>query len=398
MATQVKTGNVVALIPARGGSKSIPLKNVRPIAGRPLIYWVLDAACACVEIDEVYVATDDEEIASKVKRYSSHVRVIGRSPETATDDAPTESVLMEFARAIDADHICLIQATSPLLRSDDLAAGLSLYFDGGYDSVVSVVRQRRFIWRPLPDGTGIPENYDPHKRPRRQDHDGFFVENGAFYITSKRALLTSGSRLSGRIGMMEMPPETYIELDEPSDWPIVESLLLRRKSYSTHLKASLSDIKVFAMDVDGVLTDAGMYYTEDGNELKKFNTRDGLGIRLLREAGIIPAIITSDRTNIVQRRAQKLGIEYVFQGVENKLSVVESLILKLGIGWDQLAYIGDDVNDLSVIKRAGFSAAPADAVEIVRRSVDYVCDAKGGHGCVREICDLILAQDHRTSE
>lgn len=392
MAAETKRRQVVALIPARGGSKGIPGKNIRPIAGRPLIHWVLDAACTCKEIDEVYVATDDESIASVVRTYSEQVRVIGRSPETATDEAPTESVLIEFAREVDADHICLIQATSPLLRAEDLSAGFSVYFDGNYDSLVSVVRQRRFLWTVSAEGLAIPQNYDPQRRPRRQDYEGFFVENGAFYITSRRALLASGSRLSGRIGMQEMPPETYVELDEPSDWPLVETLLLQQRRNEMRWTQRLSQIKVLAMDVDGVLTDAGMYYSEAGDELKKFNTRDGMGIRLVREAGIIPVIITGERTEIVRRRAAKLGIEYVYQGVDDKLAVAKNLITELGIEWEQLAYIGDDVNDLGVLQRAGFSAAPANADEEIQRTVDYVCRAKGGHGCVRELCDLILGR------
>lgn len=393
MEASVNRGKVVALIPARGGSKSIPLKNIRPIAGRPLVYWVLDAAFSCKAIDEVFVATDHERIASTVRSYGQGVHVVGRSPVTATDDAPTESVLLEFAKTVDADHICLIQATSPLLRASDLDAGFSLYFERGYDSVVSVVRQHRFIWRMLPDGTAVPENYDPRRRPRRQEYDGFFVENGAFYITSKQALLASQCRLSGKIGMLEMSPETYVELDEPSDWPVVEQLLLQRCREEGGARHRLEDIKVLAMDVDGVLTDAGMYYSDDGDELKKFNTRDGMGIRLVRQTGIIPVIITGERTEIVRRRAEKLGIEHVFQGVDDKLAVVESVMTDIGIEWEQLAYIGDDVNDLEVLRRAGFSAAPADAHESVRRYVDYVCVAKGGHGCVREVCDLLLQRN-----
>lgn len=390
MAPQSNSGKVVALIPLRGGSKSIPLKNIRHIAGRPLVYWVLDAASSCTAIDEIFVATDHDLIASTIRKYGGGVRVIGRSPETATDEAPTESVLIEFAQNTDADHICLIQATSPLLRAADLEAGFRTYFENGFDSVVSVVRQRRFIWSLTRDGTAVPENYDPRRRPRRQDHEGFLVENGAFYITNRRSLLESGCRISGRIGVQEMPPETYIELDEPSDWHIVEQLLLQRQRSKMRVWKRLDNIKVLAMDVDGVLTDAGMYYGESGDELKKFNTRDGLGIRLLREAGIVPAIITSERTELVERRAVKLGIEYVFQGVQDKLSVAESLIASLGVGWDQFAYIGDDLNDLAVVKRAGFSAAPADADMEVLRNVDYVCSSKGGHGCVREVCDLLL--------
>jgi YrbI family 3-deoxy-D-manno-octulosonate 8-phosphate phosphatase len=147
---------------------------------------------------------------------------------------------------------------------------------------------------------------------------------------------------------------------------------------------------LFATDVDGVLTDAGMYYSESGDELKKFNTRDGMGIKLLQKAGIVTAIITQESTNIVARRAQKLTIPEVYQGAYDKLSVLQELVARHGLTLDQVAYIGDDVNDLAALKSVGLSAAPADGMPVVLHQVRYVCAKKGGEGAVRELADLIL--------
>ena len=158
----------------------------------------------------------------------------------------------------------------------------------------------------------------------------------------------------------------------------------------------LSQIRLFATDVDGVLTDAGMYYAESGNEWKKFNTRDGMGIKLLQRAGIITAIVTQERTKLVARRAEKLTIPELHQGVMDKLTVIREMAARHGFSLKQVAYIGDDVNDLEALKAVGFSASPADGLPPIVAAVDYVCQKKGGEGAVREIIEMILdAQQHR---
>lgn len=221
---------IVAFIPVRGGSKSIPLKNIQPIFGRPLIYWTLDASVGCPGIDKVYVSTDSQEIRDVVNAYgSSKVQVIDRSQQTATDTATTESAMLEFAVNYQFRAVILIQATSPLLDKDHLEKGICLYHMENVDSVMSIVRQKRFIW----ENNGMfitPVNYNPLCRPRRQDHDGYLVENGAFYITSRDALLKTGCRVSGNIAFIEMPDETYFELDEPTDWIIIDELLKNKHS------------------------------------------------------------------------------------------------------------------------------------------------------------------------
>ena len=165
-------GKTVAFIPVRGGSKSIPLKNIKMINGRPLIYWTLDATVNCDDIDIVVVSTDSCEIKQVVEKYGSDkFKIINRSEEVSTDTASTESVMIEFARNYDFENIVLVQATSPLLKSEDISKGICKYFQDGIDSVLSVVRQKRFIWEEQCDYS-IPVNYDPLKRPRRQEFNG----------------------------------------------------------------------------------------------------------------------------------------------------------------------------------------------------------------------------------
>lgn len=142
--------------------------------------------------------------------------------------------------------------------------------------------------------------------------------------------------------------------------------------------------------MDGVLTDAGMYYSESGDEWKKFNTRDGMGIKLLQKAGLITAIVTQERTRLVARRAEKLAIPELHQGVMDKLSVIREMAAQHRLSLQQVAYIGDDVNDIEALKAVGFSAAPADGIPQVLKVVDYICQKKGGEGAVRELAELIL--------
>lgn len=152
----------------------------------------------------------------------------------------------------------------------------------------------------------------------------------------------------------------------------------------------LQGIRIVATDVDGVLTDAGMYYAESGDEFKKFNTRDGMGLKLLQKAGVVTAIVTQETTKLVARRAEKLAIPEVHQGTFDKLSTIKAIAERHGSTLANVAYIGDDVNDLDALRAVGFSAAPADGHQSVKRIVKYVCRAKGGEGAVRELADMIL--------
>jgi N-acylneuraminate cytidylyltransferase len=186
-----------------------------------------------------------------------------------------------------------------------------------------------------------------------------------------------------------MPAETYHELDDPMDWTIVEAIL-NAPTVTPIVLDRLKDIKLLVMDVDGVLTDAGMYYSEQGEELKKFNTRDGKGVEILRHAGIKTAIITGEDTEIVSRRGKKLKIDAVCQGITDKGKELQDLARAMGVELREVAYIGDDINDIEAMSIAGFSACPVDAVPQVTGMVDYICRTEGGKGCVREMADLII--------
>lgn len=376
----------IAFIPVRGGSKSIPLKNIKEMNGKPLVYWTVKAACESDNIDKVYVATDSDIIKSTVENFDfDKVCVISRSAESASDTASTEFAMLEFADKYTFDNIVLIQATSPLLKAADIDGGFELFNTENCDSVLSVVRQYRFIWENDKNGTALPVNYDVFNRPRRQDFNGFLMENGAFYITSKELLLKSQNRVSGKIKAYEMSEDTAFEIDEPNDWIIIEQLM--RKSEK---KLRNKKIKMLLTDCDGCLTDGGMYYSENGDELKKFNTRDGMAFAMLREKGIITGIVTGENVELNRRRAEKMRVDELHMGISDKLTVVKELALKYGLTLDEIAYVGDDINDLPVLKMVGLSCCPNDAVEEVKAAVDYISDVKGGNGVIRNVFDNVL--------
>ena len=275
---------VIAFIPVRGGSKSIPLKNIKPFCGKPLVCWNIEALERCDEVDEIIVATDSDKIEEVVNSQSYRkTKVYRRSAKNACDTASTESVMLEYIRYAQLPPDCifmLVQATSPLTETVHFTEALEMYGQGQYDSILTCVRNYRFFWNE--DGTSM--NYDYRNRPRRQDFPGMLMENGAFYINKVRHILESGNRLSGHIGIYEMPDYTAMEIDEPDDWIVLENLMGRH--VLSKKEAGKKNVKLFLCDVDGTLTDGGMYYSENGDELKKFNTRDGMGFQLLREAGI----------------------------------------------------------------------------------------------------------------
>lgn len=387
----------VAFIPVRGGSKSIPLKNIKPICGKPLVYWTVKAACGCKYIDRVYIATDSDKIRETVEEFKSGVEsdvfskaeVIGRSAESASDTASTEFAMLEFASNYEFDNIVLVQATSPLLQSGDLDRGFLAFEEEGTDSVLSVVPQKRFHWARDDQGFAHSTNYDVFHRPRRQEFDGYLVENGAFYISSKADLLKSQNRVSGNIKAVEMSEDTFFEIDEPSDWVIIEALMKKNGITAPEDKP---EIKMLLTDCDGCLTDGGMYYSEKGDELKKFNTRDGMGFGMLGKQGVITGIITSEIVDLNRRRAEKLKLDILEAGCKDKAAAIKRLCEQYGIVPENVCYIGDDINDIEAIKMVGFGCCPADAMPEVKAVADYVSVVKGGEGVIREVVDKILVK------
>lgn len=381
----------IAIIPLRKDSKGIPGKNKKKMLGRPLFSWVL-AEAIFSDLDEVFVFTDDEEIFNYIRKeyhWTSKIQALLRSGENATDTASTESAMLEFAEQIqyDFDVLCLLQATSPMTTVSDINTVLAKIENEKYDSALTVVNSHRFCWNT--DGT--PQNYDVFNRPRRQDFEGLLIENGAVYATTKDAFVASKNRLSGNVGLVQMPENTLVEIDSMTDWKIVEELLATRlKKAKKHQR-----IDYLVLDVDGVFTNGQVFYSAEGELAKAFDMRDGMGLEILRQHQVEVVVMTSENSPLVAQRMKKLQIENTFLGIKDKYAFLQHFTKARNISFNALAYIGDDVNDLANICAVGWSFTPSNATEIVKQNADYLLTKVSAEGAIREACEKIIAYNER---
>jgi len=380
----------IALLPLRHGSKGIPGKNVKKMLGRPLYSWVLAEAIAS-DLDVIFVATDYEPWAEQIRKeyhWCPKVQVFMRSAHSATDTAATETVMQEWAAQYREPYelLVLLQATSPLTTAADINRVLEAMYQGA-TSALTVVRTHRFIW----DEKGEPLNYNPLQRPRRQDFDGLLVENGAVYATTRLAFEQSHCRMSGCIQTVEMPDDSLTEIDTLTDWDWVEQRLAQR-AISQKQQGLITHL---VLDVDGVFTEGGVYYNAEGEALKRFDMRDGMGLEIIRQQAVEVIVITSEASALVASRMKKLGISDVFLGVKDKFAFLRHHFKHLQLSWAQVAYVGDDVNDLAGMCTAAWSFAPANATLDVQRWADIQLTHPSGHGAIREVCQWITHYNRR---
>ncbi len=380
----------IGFIPLRKGSKGIPNKNKRKMVGRPLFTWVLGEAVFS-SLDEIVVYTDDEDIISfidKEYKWTNKVKVILRSPESANDSASTEFAMLEYCDSINYnfDIFCLLQATSPFTKRENINDCLSV-LEGQYDSALTVVNTHRFLW----NENGTPINYNPQKRPRRQDFEGLLVENGAVYTTTKEALQNFKNRIGEKTAIIKMPQDSLLEIDTETDWMAVEQLLIERQKRAKET----AKITHLVLDVDGVFTDGTITYTKDGEHTKNFDMRDGMGLEILKQFNVKVMVMTSESSELVAKRMQKLKIENVYLGVKDKYSLLQHILKQSNLSINNFAYIGDDINDLTNICSVGWSIAPNNATDIVKQHADIVLSKQSGAGAIREACQFIMNYNKR---
>ncbi|TGV04426.1 acylneuraminate cytidylyltransferase [Flavivirga rizhaonensis] len=380
----------IGFIPLRKGSKGILNKNKRKMVGRPLFTWVLGEAIFS-ELDEVFVYTDDETIIEFINKeyyWTNKIKALLRSKESANDTASTESAILEFCETTNYnfDVFCLLQATSPFTKKDDINNCLK-EIGNDFDSALTVVKTHRFLW----DESGNPINYNPLERPRRQDFEGLLIENGAVYVVTKNALKKHKNRLGENTAIVKMPEDSLLEIDTESDWVAVESLLIeRQKRYKESQK-----ITHVVFDVDGVFTDGTISYTKEGEHTKVFDMRDGMGIEILKQFDIEVMVMTSENSELVAKRMKKLKLKHVFLGVKDKYTLLNQVMQEKGKTLNNVAYVGDDVNDLTNICSVGWSLAPNNATDIVKQHADIVLSKNSGAGAIREACQFIMNYNKR---
>jgi N-acylneuraminate cytidylyltransferase len=384
--------NKIAIIPLRAGSKGIVHKNRKKILGRPLFSWVLSEAIhSC--LDHIYIFTDDDVIKNYIDKeytWTDKVTVVERSVESASDTASTESGMLELAEKLDYNfsHYFLLQATSPLTSAEDINHCIDELNKEEVDSVLTAVKTHRFIWNK--EGNAL--NYDYLNRPRRQDFEGLIIENGAIYGCTRDIFKQTKNRLGGQIKVVEMAEDTLTEIDEPSDFIIIEQLLKKRLSKA---KSPLQALKYVVFDVDGVFTNATVAYTKEGEFSKVFSFVDGMGFELLRENGIEPIIMTSENSELVKQRMNKLNIDKCYLGVKDKFAHLTLILNDLKVQRNQVAYLGDDINDLANILSVGWGACPLNATDAVKQNADLILHKSGGEGAVREFIEFLINYNNR---
>jgi N-acylneuraminate cytidylyltransferase len=374
--------SVVAVVPARGGSKGVPGKNLKRVAGRSLVARAVDVALASNTVDRVLVSTDDAEIAAEAR--SAGAEVVDRPAEIAGDGASSEAAVLHALASLDEqpEVVVLIQATSPFIDSADLDSAVRRVLTGQEDVVFSATETFAFLWRKTADGV-VGVNHDSAVRPRRQDREAHFQETGAFYVMRAEGFVRGGHRFFGRVGIHEVDPLRALEIDTTRELELAQLIA------PVFAPTASIDVDAVITDFDGVHTDDRATLDSTGDETVTVSRADGAGVEALRRAGV-PVLILSRETNpVVTARGRKLGVE-VLQGVEDKAEALSLWAETAGVSLARSAYLGNDVMDLPAMALVGWPIAVADAHPQALAAARIVLERTGGHGAVRELADLIL--------
>jgi N-acylneuraminate cytidylyltransferase len=380
--------SAIAIIPARGGSKGIPNKNLQTVGGITLLARTVSACLKSDSITAVYVSTDSDEIAAVALK--SGAQVIRRPADISGDTASSESALLHALNEIEKtsslpSNVLFAQCTSPFISHTDIDGILGLLND--HDSALTVTHNHAFIWRRDNSGNAIGINHDSAIRLPRQQLDPEFKETGALYAMNIDQFRKSGHRFFGRIGMYEVPVDRSMEIDDPEDLRLANTLEIQEKGMPS--RESLQSIKAIVFDFDGVMTDDQVYITETGQEMVMASRSDGMGISALRNAGLKLLILSKERNPVVARRAEKLQIE-VIQACDNKLEALTKWLSKNQLLLSQCAYVGNDINDLQCMQAVKLAIAPIDAHPQATQAAHWRLTRAGGKGAIRELSDAII--------
>jgi N-acylneuraminate cytidylyltransferase len=401
----VENPEVLAVVPARGGSKSIPRKNIRPLAGHPLLAYSIAAGLQAVSVTRVILSTDDEETAEIARGYGAEVPFL-RPPELATDTTPDLPV---FQHALDwleseedyrPDIVVQLRPTSPVRPPDctDKAVN-TLLANPEADSVRGVVPSGQNpykMWRISEDEHLKPllsNDFDePYNMPRQKLPQTYWQTGHIDAI--RRATIKEKNSMSGDLILpLFIDPMYTVDIDSLRDWQRTEWMMLHGDLEFIHPRIGprpLPDqIDMVVLDFDGVLTDNRVWVDADGRELVAAHRGDGWGIARLKELGVEIVVLSRETDPVVAARCNKLGLPFV-QGLTNKVETLQQMMAERGIDPKHTLYLGNDVNDLPCFPEVAYAVAVADAHPEVIVRADLVLERRGGHGAVRELCDLLI--------
>lgn len=402
---------VLALIPARGGSKGIPRKNIRLFSGSPLIAWSIAAARQSKTVTRVIVSTDDAEIAAVARACGAETPFL--RPVEFAEDKTTDLPVFEHAlkwlaenEGYHPDVVVQLRPTSPIRPQgcvDD--AVRTLLQHPGADSVRGVVPagqnpHKMWILDPeqgpmssLLDVAGVEE---PYNAPR-QILPPVYWQTGHIDAIRPAVILEKGSMSGKAIYPVLIDPRFTVDLDTLNDWVRAEWLVsfggLEMVWPGRPRRSMPKNIQLVVLDFDGVVTDNRVWTDEKGREVVAAYRSDSLIMHTMKKAGVGVIILSSETNPVVAARARKMGLDSIHGvGLDDKAVVLRNLLQDRKIDPAQVVYVGNDINDLPCFDVVGWAVAVADALPEVLRAADYVLSKSGGHGAVRELCDLILSK------
>lgn len=379
---------IVGVIPAKGSSSRTVNKNRQNVLNVPLFLWAANNLNRILDRSDIYIDSDSKEILSLAKYYG--FSIIERPSNLATNATNGNELLQWEASNIKAD--LYIQHLPPMifLKKDTLQKGIDKVTKEGYHSAFGARKEQIYLWNdegPLYDLVNLPNSFTLRET---------IIEGMGLYFTTRDFLDKSGLRVNHESALIELDKYEAIDIDYPEDLEFARCVAKGLGAHSNYTNAiekfyPRKNIKLLILDVDGVMTDGGMYYS-DKDQYKKFNTKDGLAIKKITSSSNIKVAFLSSGNNlrIIQERAKTLNVDMIYVGFENKEVILQKWINDLKITYDEVAYIGDDINDYNAMKLCGLKACPQDAVEKIKDISDIVLKNIGGRGCVREFIDIYL--------
>lgn len=401
---------VLAIIPARGGSKGIPRKNIKLFAGYPLIAYSIQAALNSKYVTRTIVSTDDDEIASVAKEYGAEVPFL-RPEEFAQDqtlDFPVFENLLKTLKESEGyypDLVIQLRPTSPIRPINLVDDAIEEFLkDQQIDSVRGVVPSGQNpykMWKIDPN-SGLMESLlkvegiaEPYNSARQSLPDTYW-QTGHIDVIRTNVILEQKSMSGRKIKPIHIHPDFTVDLDKPADWQKAEWQVwyggLDMVTPGNKRRPIPEQIDLVVFDFDGVMTDDIVYVNQDGIEMVAANRRDGMGISLMHKAGKKMIVLSSEVNPVVKARCEKLKLP-VIQGVEKKAEVLQKYLKENSVNPNHVIFIGNDVNDLPCFPIVGCALVVADAHPAALRQADIILQHNGGKGAVREVCDLLLESE-----
>jgi len=402
--------HILALIPARGGSKGIPRKNIRNFANYPLIAWSVAAGVQAHTVNRVIVSTDDAEIASVAREYGAETPFL-RPPELSQDrttDLPVFEHALKWLEEIEGykpNIVIQLRPTSPIRPRDCIDSAVKILMEHPdadcVRGVVTAGQNPYKMWRfhgydkpmkPLLEVEGITE---PYNAPR-QILPPVYWQTGHIDVIRAATITRKHSMTGSAIYPLVIDSHYAVDIDTPADWAKYEALVyqggLDMVTPDKRVRRAMpKKIELIVCDFDGVITDNKVWTDQDGNEMVAAYRSDSIRIQELRDKGIDVMILSSEPNGVVQARAKKMGVDAIHGvGLQDKGRVLREVLEQKNIQTGNVIYLGNDLNDLPCFEVVGWSVAVADAYVEVIRAADHVLTTAGGHGALRELSDLIL--------